>query len=173
MKGNFEKSLAQVLKHEGGYVNHSRDPGGHTNLGVTKKVYEKWVGRQVSIDEMKALTPEIVAPIYKKNYWDKMKLDDVEIAGLDFFLFDFAVNSGPGRSAKYIQKLAKVTADGAIGPISVRAINNLEASAAIEEIYDMRQQFYERLDTFDTFGRGWTSRNKQVKEEALEMLKHS
>ena len=92
---------------------------------------------------------------------------------IDFFLFDFAVNSGPGRSAKYIQKLAKVTADGAIGPISETAINNLEASAAIEEIYDMRQQFFERLDTFDTFGRCLTSRNKQVKEEALEMLQHS
>jgi lysozyme family protein len=47
MKKNFEKSLELVLHHEGGYVNHPKDPGGETNLGVTKRVWEKWVGRKL------------------------------------------------------------------------------------------------------------------------------
>ena len=66
MKQNFDHSLEMLLHHEGGFVNHPKDPGGVTNLGVTKKVFEKWVGREVSVDEMKALTPTDVAPIYKK-----------------------------------------------------------------------------------------------------------
>ena len=74
MKNNFEKSLEMLLHHEGGFVNHPKDPGGVTNLGVTKAVYEKWVGREVSIEEMKDLTHEDVAPIYKKNYWDKLRV---------------------------------------------------------------------------------------------------
>ena len=48
MKENFDKALELLLKHEGGYVNHPSDPGGITNLGVTKKVYEDWVGHEVT-----------------------------------------------------------------------------------------------------------------------------
>ena len=91
MLQNFEKSLEMLLKHEGGFVNHPRDPGGATNLGVTKAVYEAWVGRDVTIEEMKDLTHEDVAPIYKKNYWDRCRCDDLD-SGLDWAVFDWAVN---------------------------------------------------------------------------------
>ena len=72
MKENFDKALELLLKHEGGYVNHPSDPGGITNLGVTKKVYEDWVGHEVTEEDMKKLTPEDVAPIYLENYWEKI-----------------------------------------------------------------------------------------------------
>ena len=71
MKDNFHDSLIMLLKHEGGFVNHPRDPGGMTNLGVTKKVYEEWMGREVSEQEMRDLQPKDVRDLYKKNYWDR------------------------------------------------------------------------------------------------------
>ena len=111
MKKNYDKCLETILHHEGGYVNHPQDPGGETNLGVTKRVYQEWGGTK----DMKDLTFDDVAPIYKKNYWDKMKGDDLP-SGLDLCVFDFGVNAGPGRAAKYLQTLIGTVADGGIGP---------------------------------------------------------
>ena len=65
MKDNFKQSLDMILHHEGGYVNHPSDPGGRTNLGVTQAVYESWVGRPVTEEEMKALTVDDVTSVYK------------------------------------------------------------------------------------------------------------
>ena len=83
MKENFDNCLIMLLKHEGGFVNHPKDPGGMTNLGVTKAVYDKWVGRTSTEQDMRNLTPEDVAPIYKKNYWDRVKGDDLP-SGVDW-----------------------------------------------------------------------------------------
>ena len=77
MHKNFQKCLEMLLHHEGGFVNHPQDPGGMTNLGVTKAVYDKWIGREATKSEMMDLKPDDVAPIYKKNYWDKVKGDDL------------------------------------------------------------------------------------------------
>ena len=95
---NFDDCLKLILHHEGGYVNHPKDPGGMTNLGVTKRVYEDWVGYSVSEHTMQNLTKEDVAPIYKKNYWDRVKADQIP-EGLNLCVFDWAVNSGTGRAA--------------------------------------------------------------------------
>ena len=59
MQSNYDKCLETILHNEGGYVNHPKDPGGETNLGVTKRVYEEWGGTK----DMKDLTVEDVAPI--------------------------------------------------------------------------------------------------------------
>ena len=93
MKNNFEKCLEMLLHHEGGYVNNVHDKGGMTNLGVTKRVYDKWIGRESTEQEMRDLTPDDVAPIYKKNYWNRVKGDSLP-SGLDWSCFDWAVNSG-------------------------------------------------------------------------------
>jgi lysozyme family protein len=168
MKANFDKCLEMLLHHEGGYIWHPEDPGGETNLGVTRAVYEQWVGRQVMDGEMKTLTPDDVAPIYKKNYWDKVRGDDLP-AGLDWAAFDWAVNSGAGRPAKAIQRCVGATQDGAIGPKTLAAIANKEPDKIIEYVHDIRQKFYERLKTFKTFGRGWTRRNAETLKAALAM----
>ena len=69
MQANYEKCLEAILHHEGGYVNHPKDPGGETNLGVTKRVYEQWVMENDLLPkDMKDLEFDDVAPIYKKNY---------------------------------------------------------------------------------------------------------
>ena len=157
MQSNYDKCLKAILHHEGGYVNHPKDPGGETNLGVTKRVYIEHGGTK----DMKELTVEDVAPIYKKGYWDKMKGDDLP-GGLDLCVFDFGVNAGPGRSAKYLQTMIGTVADGGIGPNTLKAVNAYVSEhgieKSIENFQEARQGYYEKLSTFETFGRGWTSR---------------
>ena len=169
MKQNFDKCLEMLLHHEGGFVNHPKDPGGMTNLGVTKAVYDAWTGKESSEAEMRALTPADVAPIYRKNYWDKVRGDDLP-SGVDWCAFDWAVNSGSKRPAKAIQKAVGAKQDGAIGPMTLQAVANEEPDKIIEAVYHTRQRFYERLSTFETFGRGWTRRNKETLEAALDMM---
>jgi len=169
MKHNWEKSLEVILHHEGGYVNHPKDPGGETNMGVTKRVYEDFGGTK----DMKDLTREDVEPIYKKNYWDRVKGDDLP-DGLDLMIFDFAVNAGTGRAAKFIQRLVNTTVDGGIGPNTLGKIKEYVDTYGIEETISsyalMRQNYYEQLSTFNTFGKGWTRRVSEVTEKAKEWI---
>jgi len=164
MKENFDKCLEMLLHHEGGYVWHEEDPGGETNLGVTKKVYQDWGGTKDMID----LTVEDVAPIYKKNYWDRCKCDELS-SGLDWAVFDWAVNSGTRRVSKALQKACGAERDGVIGNKTLSLANGQDVKYMIEEIGVIRQSFYESLRTFKTFGRGWTRRNKETTEQALSM----
>ena len=169
MSKKFSEALEVILHHEGGYVNHPKDPGGETNLGVTKRVYEDFGGEK----EMKDLTKADVEPIYKKNYWDRVKGDDLP-EGLDLCIFDFAVNAGPGRAAKFIQRLVKTTVDGGIGPNTLKCINDhvehYGVSTTIDQYQSERQNYYESLSTFETFGRGWTRRVNEVTEKAKEWI---
>ena len=169
MKDNFEQCLALVLKHEGGYVNNPKDPGGRTNLGVTQKVWEEWVGHPVDELAMRALGPEDVAPLYKKNYWDKIKGDDLP-SGVDYACFDLAVNSGVGRAAKILQQALGVSADGVIGPATLDAVEASNHRDLATEICDRRQKFLEGLPTFATFGKGWTRRVQEVEQTAFDMV---
>ena len=170
---NFDECLQIILHHEGGYVNHPEDPGGMTNLGVTKRVYEDWVGYSVSEHTMQNLTEEDVAPIYKKNYWDRIKADELP-SGLDLCVFDFGVNAGTGRAAKYLQNLIGTVADGGIGPNTLKALSKYVDSegveSAIKNYQAERQSYYEKLKTFETFGRGWTRRVEETTESALTMI---
>ncbi len=168
-KENYEDCLQTILHHEGGYVNHPKDPGGETNLGVTKRVYEEWGGKK----DMKDLTEEDVAPIYKKNYWDRVKGDHLP-SGLDLAVFDWAVNSGTGRAAKKLQKMIGTVADGGIGPNTLKTLDEYIEQEGLEKViteyHDIRQSFYESLKTFGTFGKGWTRRNKETLEKAKKMI---
>jgi len=169
MQANYEKCLEAILHHEGGYVNHPQDPGGETNLGVTKRVYEEWGGSK----DMKDLLVEDVAPIYKKNYWDRVKGDSLP-SGLDLCIFDFGVNAGPGRAAKYIQTQIGTIADGGIGPNTLAKLNEYLSKTPIEkairDYQSVRQDYYEQLSTFTTFGKGWTRRVQETTKMALEMI---
>ena len=169
MKTNFEHCLEMLLHHEGGFVNHPKDPGGMTNLGVTKAVYDKWIGRESTEEEMRALTPADVGPIYKKDYWDRVCGDDLP-SGVDWCAFDWAVNSGTGRPAKAIQRCVGATQDGAIGPKTLALVFDQDVERIIDYVHDIRQSFYERLPDFDTFGRGWTRRNKETREQAQALV---
>ena len=169
MKVNYDKCLETILHHEGGYVNHPKDPGGETNLGVTKRVYQEHGGTK----DMKDLLVEDVAPIYKKGYWDKMKCDDIP-SGLDLCLFDFGVNAGPGRAAKFLQSMIGTTVDGGIGPNTLAKLEEYIREngehEAVNKYQEMRQKYYEKLSTFDTFGKGWTRRVEETTKLALDLI---
>lgn len=172
MIGNFEPCFKAVLKHEGGFANHPEDPGGMTNLGVTKRVWEEWMMPQpVTEADMRALTPALVAPLYKNRFWDVCKCDHLP-SGLDYVVFDLAVNSGTRRAAKFLQSAVGVGADGIIGPATLRAVatSALTSKELIDIICDRRERFYRSLDGFPTFGRGWLRRCEEVRQKALEMV---
>jgi lysozyme family protein len=170
-QSNFEPCLALMLAHEGGYVDHPKDPGGRTNHGVTQRVWEEWVGHEVDEKQMRALTHEMVAPLYKRKYWDACRADDL-VSGVDYCVFDVAVNSGPGRAIKFLQSCVGVTADGGFGPATLAAVEKAEEDPArlIEMYCAKRLEFLQSLKTFETFGKGWSRRVQEVKDKALKML---
>jgi len=169
MLSNFPASLALVLKSEGGFVNHPSDPGGMTNLGVTKKVWEAWVKHPVDEAEMRSLTPELVGPLYKTNYWDACHCSDL-IRGVDYAVFDAAVNMGSSRAAKLLQAALGVTADGSIGRATIAAATAADPVELLEAFSLGKEAFYQSLPTFGVFGKGWLNRVAHVQDAAEGMM---
>ena len=159
-----------MLKHEGGYVHDRFDNGGRTNLGVTQRVWEEFVGHPVSEADMRALTPEKVAPMYKIKYWNPSYCA-VLPKGLDYVVFDFAVNAGTGRSVKTLQSAIGVLADGVIGPRTMAAINGADAKDLVAKFSDARTDFYQgivaRKPDQARFIRGWLNRVEEARAMAL------
>lgn len=168
MNENWDSCFAMVIKSEGGFVNNPKDPGGMTNLGVTRTAWQGYLNRDVTEAEMRALTPEMVKPFYKALYWDRIK-GDMLPPGVDYAAYDLAVNSGPHKAAQYLQEIAGVPVDGMIGPKSLEAIKSCNAEETADAICDMRLDFLKKLSTFGTFGRGWTDRVGRVKAKAISM----
>lgn len=168
MESNFARSLKAVLAHEGGYVDHPADPGGATNLGITFAVLQKGRGKPITKADVKALTQDEAAAIYKANYWDRVRGDDLP-AGVDYAVFDFAVNSGVSRAATYLQEIVGVAPDGKIGPLTLQAVAASDAVKLIERLCGNRMAFLKRLSTWPTFGKGWSSRVSGVIRLAKDM----
>jgi lysozyme family protein len=169
MISNWQKSFELMLKSEGGYVNNPADPGGMTNLGVTKATWENWVGRKSDEAEMRGLTPEKVEPLYKKKYFDAVRGDELPV-GLDYLMFDFAVNAGAGRAIKTLQTAVGVTPDGGFGPMTMAAVQAVDPVELIERFSQAKEDFYRSLNTFATFGKGWLNRVADVKQKASSMV---
>jgi len=169
MQSNWPQSFRLMLASEGGFSNHPSDPGGMTNLGVTKATWENWVGRESDEAEMRGLTPEKVEPLYKKKYWDAVRGDELP-AGISYLCFDFAVNAGAGRSIKTLQTAVGVTPDGGFGPMTMAAVQAVDPVDLIERFSQAKEDFYRSLTTFATFGKGWLNRVADVKVKASAML---
>jgi lysozyme family protein len=169
MRENFGVAFNSMIKHEGGFVNHPKDPGGMTNLGVTKKVWDDWTGGNADEQEMRSLTPDKVAPLYKKRYWDAIKGDDLP-SGIDLCVFDCAVNSGVSRAVRILQRILGVKDDGVIGPVTISAVTAIPVDDLIERYSEERQDFLESLPTFSVFGKGWTTRVSQVETQSKAIV---
>tara|TARA_R100000353_G_scaffold119350_4_gene84994 strand:+ start:910 stop:1449 length:540 start_codon:yes stop_codon:yes gene_type:complete len=177
MNFNFHQALDMVLEHEGGYVDHPDDPGGKTFKGITGNTYTQWLKRKHPFEEveiteefMKSIPSDHIEAIYLENYWNKCKCDHLP-SGLDVCVFDWSVNSGPGRAAKALQRAVGADPDGAIGPMTLEKVAQCNVLETIEKITEEREAFYRSLKTFDTFGKGWLRRNEETGEAAklLEM----
>ena len=168
MNQNFDKCLSMLLEHEGGYVNHPSDPGGMTNLGITKRTYDEFHGTDIDEEGMRGLTKADVEPIYRRNYWERCRCQDLP-CGVDWAVFDWAVNSGTGRAAKALQKAVGAAEDGVIGPHTLMCVKDENPAQIINRLAVNRDTFYRSLSHFDKFGKGWLRRNDATREQAIAM----
>ena len=168
MKDNYDAALKATLRYEGGKVDDPRDPGGRTAFGVTQNTYNAWRTKHgLSQKDVFQIADSEVAAIYRQEYWDKIRGDDLP-DGLDFAVFDFAVNSGVSRASKYLQSMVGVTQDGVIGPKTVAAA---KAYLGVR-LTDMRLGFLKGLPTWGTFGRGWANRINDVYSVVRDLCSH-
>ena len=168
MDRNFARALSLVLKHEGGWSDHPADPGGATMKGITLSVFRQYVEPKATKDDLRRITDAQVASVYRKQYWDVVKGNDLP-DGVDYAVFDFAVNSGPSRSAKYLQSIVGAKQDGKIGPDTLAKARAMVRATIINDLCDKRMAFLKGLKAWTTFGKGWTSRVSSVRAEALKM----
>lgn len=166
MDRNFQRALKLVLKHEGGWSDHPADPGGATNKGVTLATFRRYVKADASKADLRAITDEQVATVYYRHYWAAVMAHELP-SGLDYAVFDFAVNSGPGRAAKYLQAIVGAKQDGRVGPETLKAVAKHNAGTLINSLCDRRMAFLKGLKTWPTFRKGWTTRVADVREQAL------
>ncbi len=165
---NFERCVALIFQSEGGYVNNPNDNGGATNMGVTIGTLSAWRGHKVSIYDVKALTKEEAKRIYRSNYWNAVKADQLPM-GVDYVVFSAACGSGPSRAIKHFQQALHVADDGEIGPITLAAAHQPRPADLINAFCDRRLTFLKGLDDWVHFGKGWSTRLARERKDALAM----
>jgi lysozyme family protein len=164
----FARCIPLILAHEGGYVDDPRDPGGATNLGITRATLAAWRGAPVSKDDVRALTRAEAEAIYRAKFWAAVKADDLP-AGVDYAVFDYAINSGPGRAAKALQRAVGQPQDGILGPLTLAAVKAADPVQVINAICAGRLAYLQSLPGWITYGNGWGRRVAEVKAAALRM----
>ncbi len=145
----FDQCFEKLISHEGGYVNHSNDPGGETKFGISKRAYPQVDIKNLTLDGAKA--------IYKSDYWDRAQCDKLP-PSVAYLLFDSAVNSGIGQAIRFLQRAVGVADDGALGPMTLAAVQRMDAEGLGAKFLGQRLDFMTKLTTWDTFGKGWARR---------------
>jgi len=167
----FATALAVVLFHEGGVSDHAEDPGGFTVRGVTL-----WLLRALRLDvnndgvidkrDLIAMTGAHVARLYRAVFWDECGCGRLP-PGLDLAVFDAAVNIGPPKVRRMLQKAVGVKADGFIGPLTWRAIRDASPTELLDEFTAPRAVYYATRAKVPVFGLGWYRRVVDVYRTAL------
>jgi len=166
---NFDSCVAVTLAYEGGFCDNPNDPGGATNFGITLRTLEAFLGHAVTVDAVRTMSSGAAIEIYRANYWNQMRCGDLP-AGVDLMVFDFGVNSGNATAVKALQELVGVTADGAIGPATLRAVAGTNPGSLVNGLGRARLAYLRGLKTFADFGDGWTRRVDDVQQKAQQML---
>ena len=158
MKQNYLIIQPWILAYEGGFVNHPKDPGGATNQGITQRTYDAYRRRIGHATQSVRLIDNVERDtIYRVQYWDVIRGDDLP-SGVDAAVYDFAVNSGPSRAAKFLQSVVGAKQDGVIGLQTLDAAARLDPVVVIERLCADRMSFLRGLKTWGTFGKGWSRR---------------
>lgn len=166
---NVDALIDDVLRREGGYVNHAADRGGPTNYGITQATLSSWLKRPATISDVMSMPEATARDIYKANYFLAPGYDAISDAALQALMFDFAVNSGPGAATKALQTaLQKMglypgTIDGAIGPQTRQALRGVtnwpELYFRVKcERYELYLRFIGRDPSQAVFAAGWANR---------------
>lgn len=134
---DFKKAIKVILLHEGGYVFDKRDPGGETNFGISKKSYPDL--------DIKKLTVEQATEIYLRDYWLKLKLEQINDDRIALIIFDHAVNTGTHNTIRMVQKSVGVEVDGVIGNVTIKAVNQSDSRFLILDLCTARGEFYINL----------------------------
>lgn len=169
---NLGPALEHIFGHEGGFTDNRADPGNWTGgkVGVGKLLGTKFgiAANSYPKLDIRNITLGDAAEIYRRDYAAKVRFDDLP-SGLDFAMLDFAINSGPSRAAKYLQRVVGAVDDGQIGPATIAAVANADVKATINRLCDKRLAFLQQLPTWGKFGKGWGRRVASVRAEALKM----
>jgi lysozyme family protein len=166
----FDICLKHTLEWEGQWSNHPKDKGGATMRGIIQRVYDGYrTNKGLPRRTVRNITEDELREIYRRNYWDQIRGDELP-AGIDLAVFDFAVNSGPARSARYLQKALKINADGSVGPATLAACADCDHAATIKTIMAERKKFLRGLSDYRYFGKGWSRRVAGIEPAALAMV---
>jgi lysozyme family protein len=162
---NFDSLIVEVLKREGGYVNHPLDKGGPTNFGITQQTYNRFRSeRNLPLQSVERLTKDEATGIYRAFYWLAARCDDVPAKIRDIH-FDAAVNHGVSRAVRFVQQAVGEKDDGVFGPMTLRAVNAAEAQWLYERYKNLRYRFYTDIVNANrsqqAFLLGWLNRMKE------------
>lgn len=157
--GRFQRCASFVLAREGwdAYTNTPGDKGGPTRWGVTLATLSAYRGHACTVLDVQTLGEAEALAIYRNRYWAPIAGDSLP-SGVDLIVFDAAINQGPGRAVKFLQRGVLVPQDGVIGPQTLNAVSAADASALIDDIANARMAAYTALPTWPEFGHGWTNR---------------
>ena len=170
---SFPAALAWILAREGGYVNNPNDAGGATNEGITQATLAAYRGCDVTAHDVACIQPDEVAAIYRANYWDACRCDELP-AGVDLSVMDCAVMSGPKRATQWLQYAVVAAPDGVLGPRTLLAVQHADPESVILSIAALRVAFYRGIVASKPsqveFLAGWISRAGLTKVKALAMV---
>ena len=154
--------IDDILRREGGFVDHPADRGGPTNFGITQATLSAWRGRQATVNDVRLLPRAEARQIYADQFIVQPRFDKIADARLRHLVIDAGVHSGPARAAQWLQAAAGVTADGVVGPRTLAAVNTADARVLYNRFLAQRVRFIGRLITNDTrqaaFAAGWANR---------------
>lgn len=160
MIDNFETCLDRTLAHEGGYVDNPNDPGGETNMGISKRSYPN--------EDIRNMTRDRAAFLYRRDYWEAVRGDELP-SGVDMVVFDAAVNSGPRQAIKWLQRAVGAAPDGIVGVRTMAAVANADPLHVVRLVCTHRLSALRALSTWTHFGKGWERRVENVKGVALAL----
>lgn len=153
-----------LLVHEGGWVDHPKDPGGATMSGITLDTFRDFYKNpKLTKEDLRNISAHQIQEIYLANYWDKCRCSDLP-SGIDYVVFDAAVNSGATRAIKWLQTAVGATQDGIMGTGTLQQTKECDISnpGLVADICTIRLRFMQKLSTWEVFGKGWSLRVLEV-----------
>ncbi len=181
---DFEKAFKGTMAHEGGYVNDPTDRGGETYHGISRKAHPDWLGWKIldeegiDADSKRKELESLVRNLYRSLYWDRVYGDEITDQAVADQLFDFAVNSGPKKAVRYLQRAlnslnrdgqswSDIALDGKLGPLTMMVLKSClesEADVLLVMLENLRGARFveigERDPTQKRFMRGWQKRTR-------------